>query len=189
MLKHEYPDTHHDVSSNTIFGFWIYLMTDFILFATFFATFLVLRTGAPKIALNVPNALVESLVLLTSTFCCSMAITAMPSRKKMMTWFVLTIVFALAFIGLELRELSGLIRDGSSWQTNGYLSAYFTVVATHGLHIVAGLIVLIGFMFQLINWGLNEVTKRRLICFRMYWNFVYLLWIFTFTFVYLVGGK
>ena len=174
-----FPDTHHDASSNTIFGFWLYLMTDCILFATFFAVYAVLHG---RIALNLPLALAQTLILLTSSFTCA-------ARNKMVFWFSITFLLGFAFLFLQWTEFSRLIAEGNTWQKSGALSAFFTLAGVHGLHIIAGLLMMIVFICQLLKRGLTTTVLRRLTCLRMYWQFVYLIWIFTFAIVYLMGAK
>jgi cytochrome o ubiquinol oxidase subunit 3 len=191
-----FPDTHHDVSSNTIFGFWVYLMTDCILFATFFAAYAVLHNGTFGGAtahdlLDLPSALAETMLLLTSSFTCGIAMWFAPRKDKnqVITWFALTFLLGIAFMVMELAEFSRLILQGNTWQSNAFLSSYFSLIGLHGLHIIAGLLMMIVFVAQLIRRGFTAVVLRRLTCLRMYWQFVYLIWIFTFAIVYLIGAK
>jgi len=176
-----FPDTHHDASSNTLFGFWLYLMTDCILFATFFAVYAVLHG---RIALNLPLALAQTLILLTSSFTCALA-----ARSKIVFWFAITFLLGFAFLALQWTEFSRLIAEGNTWQKNASLSAFFTLAGVHGLHIMAGLLMIVVFISQFLKRGLTTAVLRRLTCLRMYWQFVYLIWIFTFAIVYLMGAK
>ena len=170
--------------SNTIFGFWIYLMTDCVLFATFFAAYAVLRQPIP---LDLSLALAQTLILLTSSFTCGIAL--LYKRYALIFWLAVTFLLGALFIFLQLTEFNRLLAMGSSWQTNGSLSAFFTLVGVHALHIAAGLLMMIVFTVQLLHRGLTEAVFRRLTCLRMYWQFVYLVWIFTFAIVYLIGAK
>ena len=169
-------------------------MTDCIMFATFFATYAVLRGGTyggPTAAdlFSLPYALGETMVLLASSFTCGMAMLSpsRSSRNRMLACFGATFLLGLIFMAMELGEFQRIMSQGYTWQTSAFLSAYFTLIGTHGLHIVVGLILMIVFAFQLIRWGLTPAVLRRLVCFRIYWQFLYLIWIFTFTFVYLIG--
>jgi cytochrome o ubiquinol oxidase subunit 3 len=190
-----YPDTHHDPSANTIFGFWVYLMTDFILFDTFFAAYAVLRTGTfggPSASqlLNLSLALAETCVLLTSSFSCGMATLAISQNKKrkLFAWYGLTFFLGLCFLGMLGFDFADLVNRGQDWTKNAFLSSYFTLVGLHGLHIVAGLIFMIFFLVQVRIRGLIPVTIRRLICLKIFWFFSYIVWIFMFTIVYLIGA-
>jgi cytochrome o ubiquinol oxidase subunit 3 len=182
--------SHTDVSNNTIFGFWVYLMTDFILFATLFATYAVLRNatfGGPTGAaiFHLPYALAETLVLLASTFTCAIT---MLDKKRLLLWYSLTFFLGLVFFALMIADFSRLIAAGHSWAQSAFLSAYFTLVGTHGLHIFFGLLFMAAFVIQTLQRGLIPVTLRRLTCLNIFWFFSYFVWIFMFTLVYLMGG-
>ena len=196
MTTQAYPDTHHDVSSNTIFGFWIYLMTDCIMFATFFAAYAVLFNntfGGPsgKDLFSLPFALAETIVLLASSFTCGVAMVEAPRNKigKMVVWFGLTFLLGVVFLWMQMSEFQRFALDGNTWERSAFLSSYYTLIGTHGLHIVVGLILMLVFVAQLLRRGITTVTLRRLTCFRIYWQFLYFIWIFTFAFVYLMGAK
>lgn len=187
---------HQEVSTNTIFGFWIYLMTDFILFATLFATYAVLHDstfGGPpaKEILSIPLSLVETLVLLTSSFTCSLAIMAVTHEQKkgMASWFGITFVLGLVFLILVGSEFSSLIQEGNTWKRNAFLSSYFTLIGTHALHIVFGLLFMALFVWHGLKRGLIPVVTRRLTCLSMFWFFSYVVWIFMYTLVYLIGAS
>ena len=191
-----YPDTHHDVASNTIFGFWVYLMTDCVLFAALFASYAVLHNGTfggptAQQLFDLPFTLAETLVLLASSYTCGLAMVGAPSKSKnhVLAWLAATFVLGAVFMFMELSEFHRLIAGGNTWQSNAFLSSYFTLIGTHGLHIAVGLMMLVFFCWQLFRRGLNAFLLRRLTCLKMYWHFLYLIWIFTFTIVYLIGGK
>lgn len=192
----QYPDTHHDVSSNTIFGFWLYLMTDFILFATFFAAFAVLRNntfGGPsaKELFSLPFALAQTLVLLISSLTCGMASLAIVrnDKKSLYGWYAATFLLGSCFLAMMYTDFSHLIASGNSWSRNAFLSSYFTLVGLHGIHIVVGLLFMIFFLAQVRIRGLIPVTIRRLSCLKMFWFFSYIVWVFMFTIVYLLGAS
>jgi len=192
----KYPDPHHDVASNTIFGFWVYLMTDCVLFGALFATYAVLHNstyGGPTAheLFNLPFSLAESLILLVSSFTCGMALVNAPNKplRRILLWLGATFLLGAVFMGMELSEFRRLISEGNTWESNAFLSSYFTLIGTHGLHIIAGLMMLVVFAIQMVRRGLNPFILRRLTCLKMYWNFLYLIWIFTFTIVYLIGAK
>lgn len=180
--------------AKTYFGFWVYLMTDLILFASLFATYAVLRNntngglGGPEL-FSLPYVLVETLLLLTSSFTSGLALLAMHRNNKRAALLLFGLTFALgaAFLGMELVEFSHLVQDGNSWRASGFLSAYFTLVGTHGLHITAGLIWLSVITGQLIWRGITPVVTRRTALFSLFWHFLDIVWIFIFSIVYLLG--
>lgn len=193
---HRFPDVHHDVSSNTIFGFWIYLMTDCVLFAALFASYAVLQNGtfggpSAHDLFNLPFALMETLVLLTSSFTCGLAMldASRKTQNEMLRWFAATFLLGLVFMFMEFLEFHRLIAEGNTWQSNAFLSSYFTLIGTHGLHIIVGLIMMAVFVVQMMRRGITPFILRRLVCLKMYWHFLYLIWIFTFILVYLLGAK
>lgn len=185
-------------SDKTIFGFWMYLMSDFVLFAALFATFEVLRVqsvfsgfGGTTI-FNGPFVLTETIILLTSSFVCGIAMLAARRGVEAKKWLVLTALAVTAILGavfvtMELSEFSGLVAAGNSWQQSGFLSAYFTLVGTHGLHIIIGLVWVIALMISITRRGLTEGNMRKLMLWSMFWHFLDLVWIFIFTIVYLLG--
>ncbi len=184
----------HDQSSTTVFGFWVYIMTDCVLFATLFATFAVLRhatfggPGADEL-FSLPFVLGETLILLTSSFTCGLALLAAgaSSKKAVLGWLSITGLLGLAFLGMELSEFTNLVHEGNSWARSGFLSAFFTLVGTHGLHISAGLIWLGVLATQIARRGLNSGNLRRLTLFSLFWHFLDVVWIFIFSVVYLMG--
>jgi cytochrome o ubiquinol oxidase subunit 3 len=182
------------VQAKTQLGFWIYLMTDCILFASLFATYVILRgnvNGGPSghDIFNMPFVLVETLLLLTSSFTCGIAILATRMRKKTMAlgFLLVTFVLGLSFLVMELTEFGHLVSEGHSWQASAFLSAFFTLVGTHGAHIAVGLLWLAVMAVQLATKGFTAGTIRRLTLFGMFWHFLDIIWIFIFTIVYLVG--
>lgn len=184
--------THGDTS---ILGFWIYLMTDCILFGSLFATYIVLHNntfGGPdgSLLFDMPAVLVETLVLLTSSFTCGLAMLAVRQRniKQSMLWFSFTFALGAMFLAMELTEFSQLVAEGNSWQGSGFLSAFFTLVGTHGLHITIGLLWLAVMGWRLLKGGFTASNVRKLTLFSMFWHFLDIIWIFIFTFVYLMGG-
>lgn len=186
--------SQHDSRAKTVFGFWVYLMTDCILFATLFATYAVLRNNSfggegEKELFSLPFVLIETLILLTSSFICGLALIAVHRRQKRQTLLLLSVVVALglAFIGMELYEFNKLYQEGNSWQRSGFLSAFFTLIGTHGLHIIVGLIWAFALMGQLIKRGFTSGVVGRLTLFSLFWHFLDIIWIFIFTIVYLVG--
>jgi cytochrome o ubiquinol oxidase subunit 3 len=184
------------IDQKTVFGFWVYLMTDCVLFATLFATFAVLRGntyGGPSGAelFSLPFVLIETLILLTSSFTSGLAMLALHRRdtRQILVWLGITFLLGAAFLGMELSEFHKLALEGNSWRRSGFLSAFFTLVGTHGLHIATGLLWLIVLSVQLVKRGIGPTTARRLTLFSMFWHFLDIIWIFIFTFVYLLGAK
>jgi cytochrome o ubiquinol oxidase subunit III len=189
-----YPDPHQDAFSRTILGFWIYLMTDAILFATLFATYGVLHTSTfggpgPNDLFSIPLSFAETMLLLFSSFTSGLGMLASTKRNKghALFWMGLSFLLGLSFVTLELTEFTGFVNEGHSWQTSAFLSSFFTLVGTHGLHVSFGLLWLAVMFIQIIKLGFTVDTFRRLVCFNMFWHFLDLIWIFIFTFVYLMG--
>ncbi len=175
-------------------GFWVYLMTDCMLFASLFATYVVLRNntfGGPSGAdiFEMPFVLVETLILLTSSFLCGIGLLAAKAGKKTLTLvlFGLTFLLGIGFLAMELTEFSKLVNEGYSWQRSGFLSAFFTLVGTHGAHILSGLIWMAVMMVRVAQKGLEPNTIRRLSLLALFWHFLDVVWIFIFTIVYLMG--
>jgi cytochrome o ubiquinol oxidase subunit III len=176
------------------FGFWLYLMTDCVLFASLFATFAVLRNntfGGPSGAdiFNLPLVLTETLALLTSSFTCGLGVLAArrKNRTQVLIWFGVTFVLGLVFLSIELSEFRHLVSEGDSWRRSGFLSAFFTLVGTHGLHITVGLLWMVVMMVQVVSRGLKTSVVRRLTLLSLFWHFLDIIWILIFSIVYLMG--
>lgn len=183
-----------EVYSKTIFGFWLYLMTDCLLFATLFASYVVLHPntfGGPtsQQIFNLPYVLTETIILLTSSFVSGLGILFVHRNRKnnVLFCFILTFLLGLAFLVLELNEFGHLIEQGYSWKRSAFLSAYFTLVGTHGLHITIGLLWIVVLMIQIGASGLVFDNVKRLMCLSIFWHFLDIIWIFIFTIVYLMG--
>jgi cytochrome o ubiquinol oxidase subunit III len=177
------------------FGFWVYIMSDCLLFASLFATFAVLRGntwGGPAGAelFSLPFVLAETLILLTSSFTCGLAMVALHGKRagEMSLWLAATALLGVAFVTLEMREFSNLVSEGNSWQRSGFLSSFFTLVGTHGLHVTGGLVWMAVLALQFALKGLTPIVERRLIILSVFWHFLDIVWIFIFTFVYLYGA-
>lgn len=189
-LRHE-----HEATEKTVFGFWVYLMTDCVLFASLFAVYAVLHGntfGGPggHELFKLPYVLVETFALLTSSFSCGLGMLAMQRGRKQEVLYWLAITFALGalFLGLELNEFHHLVAEGNSWRRSGFLSSYFVLVGTHGLHITFGLIWLVVLWVFSLKQGLSAGIKKRLQLFSLFWHFLDVIWIFIFTIVYLYGS-
>lgn len=188
------PDTHQDTFSKNVLGFWIYLMTDCILFATLFATYAVLHTstfGGPSSQdlFSLPLSFAETMILLCSSVTCGFALlSALKSKtSQIIGWLAVTFLLGAFFIAIELYEFHHLISEGNSWTKSAFLSSFFTLVGTHGLHVSVGLLWMTVMIGQLLYWGVTVDTFRRLVIFSLFWHFLDLVWIFIFTFVYLIG--
>ncbi len=176
----------------TLTGFWLYLMTDLVLFASLFAVFAVMRAEnismlGPKLPTDAPYVLIETALLLTSSFAAGFALLA--ARAKRETALVLSLLVSLllgaAFLYMELSEFAKLALAGNSWRASGYLSSYFTLVGTHGLHILVGLLWGVSLVIALSLKGLTRSNLRKLALWALFWHFLDIVWIFIFTVVYL----
>lgn len=183
-----------EADEKTTFGFWLYIMTDCVLFASLFATYAVLHNntfGGPsgKDLFEPGSVLAETLVLLTSSFTCGLAMLAARSRKKrqVIGWFIVTGLLGLAFLGIEIHEFVGLVNSGNSWRRSGFLSAFFTLVGTHGTHITIGILWMSAMIIKVRKTGLSRATVRRLSMLSYFWHFLDVVWIFIFTVVYMLG--
>lgn len=195
-IAHKHHAFEAETYSKTIFGFWVYLMTDCMLFATLFATYAVLHTNvsggpAARDLFSLPFALAETLILLTSSFICGFVLLAAQRYKKNKTILLLTLTFllGLAFLVMELTEFTHFVKEGNSWQRSAFLSSFFTLVGTHGLHITTGLIWILVMLGQIFFNGITMTFIRRITCFALFWHFLDVIWIFIFTIVYLMGVK
>jgi cytochrome o ubiquinol oxidase subunit 3 len=184
----------HHAEDKITFGFWVYLMTDLIMFAALFAAYAVLRHNtfgglSEKQLFNLPFVLIETLILLTSSFTCGLGMLAArnASKLKTLTAFGITFLLGAAFLTMELSEFSHLVTDGNSWQKSAFLSSFFTLVGTHGLHIASGLLWLGILFIYILAKGINASAIRKLTLFSMFWHFLDIVWIFIFTIVYLMG--
>lgn len=195
VTQESYPDSHHDTYSKTVFGFWLFLLTDFMLFATIFVMYAVLQTstfGGPsaKDLFSLDHALAQTLILLVSTFTVSIGGVYAHRKSKgfVLGLFGFTFVLGLIFLGTEISEFTRLINSGDSWHNSAFLSAYFTLVGTHVFHVVFGLLWFIVLLLPVITQGLTDVNIRRLTCLRMFWQFLNIIWVFIFSVVYLLGA-
>jgi len=184
-----------EATDKTVLGFWTYLMTDCVLFASLFAVYAVLHGntyGGPNghELFKLPYVLLETMVLLTSSFSCGLALLAAQKRNRsqVLLWLGVTALLGLTFLGLELSEFRHMVLEGNSWRRSGFLSSYFTLVGTHGLHITIGLIWLTVTAVFIRSRGLTDSLLKRLTLFSLFWHFLDVIWIFIFTIVYLYGS-
>ncbi|MFQ3186596.1 cytochrome o ubiquinol oxidase subunit III [Marinomonas primoryensis] len=194
---HAEHEEHHDTGKDTIFGFWLYLMTDCLLFASVFATYAVLFmnsaggiTAKEVFEPTLSLILVGTSALLVSSITFGFAMISAHKKKQAsaLMWLVATFVFGAVFIALELYEFNHLIHNGNGPQTSAFLSAFFTLVGLHGLHVTAGLFWLIVLMIEVIKTGLTGRALTRLGCLSLFWHFLDIIWICVFTVVYLMGA-
>ncbi|RJF54767.1 cytochrome o ubiquinol oxidase subunit III [Serratia inhibens] len=185
---------HHDAGETKVFGFWIYLMSDCILFASLFATYAVLVNGTAggpsgKHIFDLKFVLVETFLLLFSSITYGMAMIGMNKGKvgSVNTWLFLTFLFGLGFVAMEIYEFHHLIAEGFGPDRSAFLSGFFALVATHGLHVSTGLVWIIIMMIQVSKRGLTSTNKTRLMCLSLFWHFLDVVWICVFTVVYLLG--
>jgi cytochrome o ubiquinol oxidase subunit 3 len=178
------------------FGFWIFLLSDIVMFSALFAGYAVLvraTAGGPAGAalFNQANVAIETAFLLVSSFTCGLMALAIGSRRRGATYLFAAITFVLgaAFLALELREFADMIAQGATPQRSAFLSAFFTLVGSHGLHVTAGLIWLAVMMAQVAIKGLRANVERRLICFSLFWHALDIVWVALFTVVYLMGVR
>lgn len=193
-IAHSHEQGHEDAGSLRIFGFWIYLMTDCILFATLFAGYAVLRdsvAGGPSTVdiFELPYVLAETMLLLFSSITYGYAMLAMNRNEPahVIRWLGLTFLLGLGFLGMEVNEFHHLIQQGHGPDRSAFLTAFFTLVGTHGAHVATGLIWMAVLMAQVRSKGIVSSTSTRLSCLSLFWHFLDVVWICVFTVVYLLG--
>ena len=186
--------SHHEAEANdrAMFGFWVYLMTDLLMFAVLFAVYAVLHNSTVggetgRELFSLPLALTETILLLTSSFTVGIGMIAARRGDKNQTllWFGITFLLGLAFLSLELWEFTELIHEGHTLGTNAFLSSFFVLLGTHGLHIISGLLWMGTTMAFIMKRGLNTHMVRKLSMLSLFWHFLDIVWIFIFTIVYL----
>jgi cytochrome o ubiquinol oxidase subunit 3/cytochrome aa3-600 menaquinol oxidase subunit 3 len=177
-----------------ILGFWIFLATDLVLFACLFATYLVLRThtdGGPTESqlFDIPMFTLETLILLTSSFTCGLAVREMRNDHlgRLMGWLAVTVLLGLAFVGIEVHEFLSYSLEGATMQRSAFLSGFFTLVGTHGLHVSLGIVWMISVGIQLLRDRIQPTTARKLFNAGLYWHFLDVVWVMIYTVVYLMG--
>lgn len=187
----EYSDPDNSLK---IFGFWLFLAADMVLFACLFATFIVLRThiaNGPDAQhlFDVKGFIEETFILLTSSFTGGMATFFMRHRrvKGTVAWLIVTALLGMSFVTLEITEFLHDVAIGATMQTSAFLSAFFTLVGTHGLHVSIGIVWMISIIIQLLRYGINPATARKVFIVNLYWHFLDVVWVFIFTVVYIMG--
>jgi cytochrome o ubiquinol oxidase subunit 3 len=176
------------------YGFWIFLLSDIVMFSAFFATYAVLThatAGGPggMHLFNQRSVAIETGCLLASSDTCGLMSLAIGSRRYAATYLAALVTFVLgaAFLALELREFAGMIAIGAGPQRSAFLSGFFTLVGCHGLHVTVGLVWLVVMMAQVAIKGFRASVERRLLCFSLFWHALDIVWVWLFTVVYLMG--
>lgn len=191
MVEQKLP-AEEAANDRTIFGFWVYLMTDLLMFSILFASYGVLHGntvgGATGRELfSQPVALTETLILLTSSFTCGIGMyrARQGNKNQVLAWFGVTFLLGLCFLGLEISEFTKFFHEGHTPSTNGFLSSFFILVGTHGAHITSGLIWMGTTLAVVMKRGLTDSLVRKLSLLSLFWHFLDIVWIFIFTIVYL----
>ncbi len=186
---------HHDTGENTVFGFWVYLMSDCLIFASLFATYIVLAGGTnggpgPKDLFDLTFVAWETTLLLVSSLTFGLGMIALHKHKvgQMYLWLGLTWLLGFGFMVMEVWEFNHLIHEGFGPDHSAFLSAFFALVGTHGLHVSAGLLWLLIIFIQIKQNGLTPTNKTRMACLSLFWHFLDLIWIGVFSVVYLKGA-
>jgi len=189
-----YMPTAHHPQQGTLLGFWVYLMSDCLIFACLFAVYGVLGrsyAAGPSGAdlFDLPLVALNTSMLLLSSITYGFAMLEMQRKRinAVLLWLGITGLLGAAFIGLEIYEFRHLIHEGAGPQRSAFLSAFFALVGTHGLHVSFGIVWLVVLMVQVRQRGLGVENRRRLMCLSMFWHFLDVVWIGVFTFVYLMG--
>lgn len=177
-----------------IFGFWVFLGAEIILFSCLFASYMVYlhRTAGgptPEELFEVKEFMIETFLLLTSSFTCGLGTYELrrQNKKGVMIWFIITLLLGLGFVGMEIKEFITYVGEGAKMSTSAFLSAFYTLVGTHGAHVSLGILWMIGILIQTARTGINAVTARKIFIVGLYWHFLDVVWVFIFTVVYLTG--
>src|SRR5712672_889151 len=177
------------------YGFWIFLLSDIVMFAALFAAYAVLvhaTAGGPAgdQLFSQVNVAIETACLLASSYTCGLMSLAVSSRRRGTFYLAAVVTFMLgaAFLALEIREFADMIARGATPQSSAFLSAFFTLVGCHGLHVTVGLVWLVVMMAQVAIKGFHATVERRLLCFSLFWHALDIVWVWLFTVVYLMGG-
>lgn len=188
--------TKEELKSNRLFGLWIYLMSDCIMFAVLFAVYSIMSLNITNNLLikgtffNLSTVLAETLVLLLSSLLCGLIVKSMKKKDIKMIYLYLIITFFLGFIFIfmEIKEFYELIENNYSPSQHAFFSIFFTLIGTHGIHVLFGLLLIISIFYQIQKLGLTDIVKIRILCFTIFWHFLDIIWICVFTFVYLNGA-
>lgn len=176
-------------------GFWMFLITDILIFASLFASYAVYRSRVaeapgPAQVFHLGPVLLETMLLLTSSFTVGLAIWAMRTGRirALRLWLLATLVLGAGFVTSEIHDFTTMVSQGLTWHQSAFLSAFYILVGTHGGHVTFGIVWAVTLLVQLARRGITPVTARKVYTFSLYWHFLDIVWVFIFTFVYL-GGK
>ena len=193
MSGHGSDHGHADQEELKVLGFWIFLVTDCLFFATFFAAYAVLHShtngGFTAKDFDIPGFIAETFILLVSSFTSGIAVLAMHKGKKkaLIGWLIVTAVLGATFVALEINEFVSMVAEGATLTKSAFLTSFFSLVGTHGVHVSFGILWMIGLMIQIAKRGITPVTTRKISIISLYWHFLDAVWIFIFTVVYLMG--
>jgi len=189
-----YLTTEHQPQNATMLGFWLYLMSDSLIFAILFAAYAVLGTSyaggpGPGDLFDLELVAVNTSLLLMSSITYGFVMIEMQNGRlnRMLLWLAVTGALGVAFVAIELHEFAHLIAEGAGPGRSAFLSSFFTLVGTHGLHVSFGILWLVTLIVQLRRYGINSAMRRRVACLSLFWHFLDIVWIGVFTFVYLMG--
>ena len=176
------------------YGFWIFILGDMVMFSALFAAFAVLRNstaGGPTGAelFDLRNVFIETICLLLSSYTCGLGALSAERRQpgRFLAFAVLTFVLGAAFLFIEVSEFARMVEKGAGPSRSAFLSAFFTLVGTHGVHVAGGMIALIYLVAQVLAYGLPAAVLRRLLCWSLFWHALDIVWVGVFTLVYLMG--
>lgn len=187
----EFSDEHESLK---IFGFWVFLATDIIVFSCLFASYAVYQSSTaggptPLQLFAYRPFVIETFLLLTSSFTCGLATNEMRRKnvKGLIAWLLLTMLLGIVFVSMEAHEFATYLAMGDNWHRSSFLSAFFTLVGTHGAHVSLGVVWVLTIVIQLWQRGITKITARKVFVFALYWHFLDIIWVFIFTAVYLSG--
>ncbi|MDO4643396.1 MAG: cytochrome o ubiquinol oxidase subunit III [Cardiobacteriaceae bacterium] len=193
--NHDHHDHEQAKADREYFGFWVYIVSDCMIFATVFSVYATMSGNfagkiRPQEVFDLWFVLIETLLLLVSSFTFGMAMLAAHARELplLKRWLCVTFVLGAGFLGMELHEFHHLAHLGATPQASGYWTAFFTLVGTHGLHVFSGLVWMIILFFHFRRNGLDADNRSRLACLSLFWHFLDVIWICVFSFVYLMGS-
>jgi len=186
---------HHNADSTDVFGFWLYIMSDCLLFASLFATYIVVHRDGVFVRplhslIDLHYVLAETVFLLSSNFTFGLAVLSMYKNNNtwLRAWLVITVILGSCFVGLEINEFINFYHQGYNFHHSASASAFYALVGTHGFHVSMGMLWIITMIVQFSKFGITGHTKRRLTYLGLFWNFLDIVWIFVFTMVYLMGA-
>jgi cytochrome o ubiquinol oxidase subunit 3 len=178
------------------YGFWIFILSDIIMFSGLFAAYAVLSgntAGGPtgRELFNLRNVFIETMCLLVSSYTCGLAVLSAERRRtgRVFLFFLLTFALGAAFLSIEINEFAGMVREGAGPSRSAFLSAFFTLVGMHGAHVTAGLIWLVYMTAQIAAKGLRQPVLQRVLCWSLFWHALDIIWVGVLTLVYLMGAR